>query len=129
MAKLPIEPAIAAPEETTADTDALVLVELLLDAAVVVVVGDAVVLAAAELLPVLVVVAGVEAAEEPALLEAEAEAEALAEPETVPPAKTSEQNCWVAGRTWLVATVVPQAWMTQAVAAATRAFSLLQMHL
>lgn len=127
MAKLPTEPAIAAPAVTTADTDALVVVvELLLDAALVV--GEELVLAVAELLAALVVVVTAdEAMEEPALLEAEVEA--VEEPETVPPAKTSEQNCSVAGRTWPVATVAPQALMTHDVAAPTKAFSLLQMHL
>lgn len=136
MAKVPIEPATAAPAVTGTEVVAVLLelpvAEPVLETTVVRL-EAAVVLAAAEELAAVVPAAVVLAVEVPAEAEAEAEEDATAEeveaePLLEPAAATAAQNLEAAGRTWLVATSAVQAVMTQEVAAAVMAFWLEVVH-
>lgn len=141
MAKVPIEPATAAPAVTGTEVVAVLLelpvAEPVLETTVVRLEAVVVLAAAEELaavVPAAVVPAAVVLAAE-VLAEAEAEAEedaaaeeVEAEPLLEPAAATSAQNLEAAGRTSLVATSAPQAVRTQEVAAAVMEFWLEVVH-
>jgi hypothetical protein len=138
MAKLPTEPATAAPAVTGTEVVA-VLLEVW-EAAAVVPVARVVAPVVAAVLPVAVVeaavVALVVAAVVPAAVvapvavvaAAEEEAAEEVEPLLEPAAATAAQNLGAAGRTWLAATSAPQALRTQEVAAPWMALWLSVVH-